>query len=358
MLGNRVFNTVIFILISLFLCSLLIFSSTVSATVTHALSLCATSVIPSLFPFLVGTKLFLNLRLSDALPRYLKKIMKPLFSVSENSFSALILGIISGYPLGATVCASLYKDRLISKKEAERVLAFCNNAGPAFILSTVGTGMFSSLKIGVILLLIHISSAVITGGLFRVFAPIDTNIIKKSSDAPPMSFSFAFTDAVYGATMSSLTISAYIVFFSVVTKTLNQSFPAFSHAPLLRAFFCGVLEITSGAYEILEAADLNTSFILISALLGWGGLCVHFQALSFISSTDLKISQYFVGKLTQSLISALIAFFVSRLEFFRDVAVFADRTKHYSNGISILFTATFLLFFYLFLKKGWKKTSA
>ena len=346
------------VFICIFLSSLLFFSSNVAPTVSKSLSLCATSVIPSLFPFLVVTKLFLNLKLADTLPHFLKRLMKPLFSVSENSFPALILGLISGYPIGVTVCATLYKDRLISKKEAERTLAFCNNAGPAFILSTVGAGMFSSLKIGVVLLLIHITSAVITGSLFRLFSPIDANMPSKNQDSPNVSFSFAFTDAIYGATMSSLIISAYIVFFSVFTSVLNLSFPTLSQFPILRAFLFGVLEITSGSYELLQSADPKTSFILISSLLGWGGLCVHFQALSFIRSTDLKTLQYFAGKLTQSLVSALLAFFVSNLHFFEEITVFADGSKHHSNSINIVLISVFLLFFYLFLKKGLKKTSA
>lgn len=353
-----VFRRLYVILICIFLGLLLFFSSSVTNTVRETLSLCFSSVIPSLFPFLAVTKLFLGLRLADTLPPSLKKIMKPIFSVSENSFPALIFGLIGGYPVGATICASLYKDRLICRKEAERTLAFCNNAGPAFILSTVGIGMFSSLRIGTLLLLIHISSAVITGLLFKIFAPIDAHTTKLPQKNSPLSFSFAFTDSIYGAMVSSLTISAYIVFFSVVTGIITMSFPFFASSPTLRAFFCGVLEITSASYEIVQTTDIKTSFILISALLGWGGLCVHFQTLSFLSGTDIKISEYFTGKLSQSLISALLAFFISKLSFFEEVTVFADSKNYHHSSINILLITILLLIFYLFFKKGWKKTSA
>lgn len=345
------------VMICFFLGLLLFFSSSVTNIMRVALPLCATSVIPSLFPFLVITKLFLNLRLAESLPHSFRKIMKPIFSVSENSFSALILGLISGYPIGAVICASLYKDKLICKKEAERTLAFCNNAGPAFILNTIGIGMFSSIKIGVMLLLIHIISAVITGWLFGIFAPVSAQTLKQPRKDSYPSFSFAFTDAIYGAMVSSLTISAYIVFFSVVTGIINKSIPLFSSTPLLRAFFCGVLEITSGSYEIAQTTEVSTSFILISALLGWGGLCVHFQALSFLSNTDINPTEYFAGKLSQSLISALLAYFISNLSLFREVTAFDEAENYSQNGVNLLLTAIFLLFFYLFFKKGWKKTS-
>ncbi len=357
MLKKRVSSALFLVFTGVFICALLFFSKSVSTAVRTSLSLCATSVIPSLFPFLVVTKLFIGLRLSDALPKPCKKIMMPIFSVSENSFSAFILGLISGYPIGVSVCTSLYKDKLISKRETERSLAFCNNAGPAFILSTVGVGIFSSLKIGFTLMLIHILSAVITGFLFKICAPIKTFSPKNNVSSGSASFSFAFTDAVYGATMSSLIITAYIVFFTVVITLLNQASPIYFLPSAVRSFFFGILEITSGSFEIIKSTDIKIAFVLISVLLGWGGLCVHFQALSFISGTDLGVMEYFLGKMLQALISGLLAFFISKTSLFEDVAVFADSTKHSPKSFSILIIFVLLLFFSLFIKKCWKKTS-
>lgn len=342
----------------IFVFVLLFFSDCVSPAVRTALSLCATAVIPSLFPFLVATKLFIGLRLYEALPVFCKKIMHPLFSVSENCFSAFILGLISGYPIGASVCISLYKDNRITKYEAERSLAFCNNAGPAFILSTVGTGIFSSLKIGFILLLIHILSAILTGYLFRVFSPIKPFTARNKFSVKTPTFSFAFTDAVYGAAISSLTITAYIVFFTVVITLINQIPFLFTLPTGIPSILFGILEITSGSFEIFKTTDMKTAFVLISALLGWGGLCVHFQALSFIGGTDLKVREYFLGKGIQALTSAILAFFISKTSLFNDMATFADSTQHYSKDFYIPFLFTFSAFFYLFFKKSWKKTSA
>ena len=44
--------------------------------------------------------------------------------------------------------SELYANNYISKTEAERLLAFCNNSGPLFILGSVGIAIYSNIKYG------------------------------------------------------------------------------------------------------------------------------------------------------------------------------------------------------------------
>jgi len=81
--------------------------------------------------------------------------------------AALILGIISGYPVGAKTVANLKENGLCSDIEAERLIAFTNNSGPLFIIGTVGLGIFLDVKIGFLLLLIHILASLTVGFIFR-----------------------------------------------------------------------------------------------------------------------------------------------------------------------------------------------
>lgn len=55
---------------------------------------------------------------------------------------AFIMGIISGYPVGAKIVTEFRKNGDCSKAEAERLLAFTNNSGPLFIIGTIGISMF------------------------------------------------------------------------------------------------------------------------------------------------------------------------------------------------------------------------
>lgn len=343
-----------------FVFSLLFFPKVASDSVKNALSLCAESVIPSLFPFLVLTRLISDMRVCSPLEMLFKNVMKPLFSVSENSISPLILGFISGYPIGAAICASEYENGHLEKREAERLLAFSNNAGPAFILSTIGINIFSSLRVGVILLVIHISSAILVGLIFRISHPLTLSKAGYSYKNTSKTFSFAFTDAIYGGLKAALTITAYIVFFSVFASVLDvfltkKLFSFIETPPLLLPVLNGIFEITCGAFGLSVNCNPETAFILISILLGWGGFCIHFQAMSFVKQTGLRMNEYFMGKLLQAAISGILAFFAVALGIFDTVNTFSYHPNS-KQFFLIPYICIFSLFsLCIFLKKRWKK---
>ncbi len=118
------------------------------------LQLCYNVIIPSLFPFFVLSSLVVELGLAGYVGRAREGIMRPLVNVPGSCASAVALGFIGGYPVGARTAISLYEKGMCTKTEAERLLAFCNNSGPAFILGVVGAGVFSSSRVGVLLYLV------------------------------------------------------------------------------------------------------------------------------------------------------------------------------------------------------------
>ena len=113
------------------------------------LALCYNVIIPSLFPFFVLSSLVVELGLAGYLGRLLEGLMRPLFHVSGACASAFALGFIGGYPVGAKTAISLYENGMCTKTEAERLLAFCNNSNPVFLISVLGVGVFGSVRAGV-----------------------------------------------------------------------------------------------------------------------------------------------------------------------------------------------------------------
>ena len=141
------------------------------AAARDGLALCGNVIIPSLFPFFVLSSLVVELGMSRYLGRLLEGVMAPLFRVGGACSSALALGFVGGYPVGARTAIALYENGQCSKTEAERLLAFCNNSGPAFILGVVGTGIFASSRAGLLLYLAHIAASLCVGLLFRFYRP-------------------------------------------------------------------------------------------------------------------------------------------------------------------------------------------
>lgn len=120
----------------LFILSLILFSAQNLIAAKNGLALFAFSVLPTLFPFFVATELILKTNIINILGKVLTKFMKPIFNLPGESAIAIILGTISGYPIGAKIVCDLKKDKKISKIEAERLIAFTNNSGPLFIIAT------------------------------------------------------------------------------------------------------------------------------------------------------------------------------------------------------------------------------
>ena len=133
------------ILILIFLIGLLSFSTSNIQAAKDGLVLWAEAVVPSLFPFFVASSLLCQTNIILIFGKYFGKLMRPLFNVPGESTIALIIGAISGYPVGAKVVCQLLNQKVINKDEAERLVAFCNNSGPLFIIGTIGIVLYNNL---------------------------------------------------------------------------------------------------------------------------------------------------------------------------------------------------------------------
>lgn len=49
-----------------------------------------------------------------------------------------LLGMLCGYPMGAKLASDMYESHKISRREAEYLTTFCNNASPSFIITYLG----------------------------------------------------------------------------------------------------------------------------------------------------------------------------------------------------------------------------
>ena len=112
--------------ILLILCGLLVWfladADRIRSAAAQALELCARSVIPAMVPFMVGSGLLVSLGFGAWISPHLAGCMTPLFRLPGCASSALLLGLVGGYPIGAQTAAGLYRDRLLTREEAQRLL--------------------------------------------------------------------------------------------------------------------------------------------------------------------------------------------------------------------------------------------
>ena len=103
------------ILLVIFTISLIVFSKTNLLAAKNGLLLWATSVVPSLFPFFVATELLSYTNFTYYLGKILNPIMKPIFNIRGEGSFAFIMGIISGYPIGAKIATNFRINNICSK---------------------------------------------------------------------------------------------------------------------------------------------------------------------------------------------------------------------------------------------------
>lgn len=295
-------------------------SARVSSLSYEALRLCAGLILPTLFPFFVLSTLLNRMGLPVLLGRLLTPVASRLFSVSGAGVSALAVGLCGGYPMGAAYIGDMLRSGHIDADEAERLLCFCNNSGPAFAISALGVGVFKSAGAGLIIYCAHVLAALVCAVLMRQrdYVPVKRAAVHIES----MSFSQALPEAVEQSVRSVLRVCGFVVCFTVLAGLMDAGgllslvcgrAAELSHLPpsWWRGLVLGFMELGScaGAMRGLSAQPINIA--LAGAALGWGGLSVHFQTRALLQGLNVKGSLHTPARLISCSLTALFSYALS-----------------------------------------------
>ncbi len=315
-------------LICVFILFLLLFSKNNLVAAKSGLSLWANSVLPSLLPFFIATEALGYTNVVPLCGKLLNKLMRPIFNVPGEGAFALLMGIISGYPVGAKIVANLKEQKLCNSIEAERLIAFTNNSGPLFIVGTVGIGMFYNASIGLLLFVTHVLACLTTGFIFRWWGKSKERLYRNSeysiSNETTLSFcnlGEVLSKCIISSINTILMIGGFVVLFSIIISMLNTSQILHIISSHILTFFgipeafslsilTGFIEVTNGLSFISTFSSLKFTFKLIIAsfVLGFGGFSVLLQVLSITSKAHISIKPYFFGKLLQAFFAAFYTY--------------------------------------------------
>jgi len=287
--------------------------------------LCANQLIPALFPFMVIC-MFIGVSGADELiGRAVEPVAKLLFRLPRRASAAVLLSFIGGYPVGAHTVGALYKRGELTGHQANDMLCFCVNAGPAFIVGAVGQRMLRSTAAGFILLAAHLSASLLIGIAVtrtghRPRYPADqqaiTNRPCKTDGVPP--FTDALVKSVSDAAGEMIKICAWVVLFC----SLGGIFRSLIHSQTLLAGGHMLLEVTTGCLYVRDM-----SLPVMAVVLGFGGLCVHCQIFAAIPFR-LSKTRFFISRIIHALLSGLITFIICRL--------FPGSVPAFSNAVTPL----------------------
>lgn len=287
---------------------LCLLSEPLQNSTTEILEICAKSVIPSLFPFMVISSL-----LTQSAPYLFSENSKtlPVIGMPTCSIIAIILGALCGFPTGVVTVAGLRKRELISEKQAEDLAMISNNTGPAFVIEVIGASFWGSRIIGIKLYLIQLISCLILGLVyFLLLSKSNTSHTLSKKASPEIAGSDIasfFCEAISSASIGVIKICGFIVFFSVVVECISLLFPGMNSET--RAIISAFLEFTSGCKEC-SAIGSRQALALSAFTIGFSGLSVLAQSASFASKAGFSLRKTFIFKLFQGLLCAVLAYFI------------------------------------------------
>jgi len=266
------------------------------------------NVLPALLPFMIITNMLISLGFAQLIGQILSPAMKLVFGLPGAGGVALIIGLTSGYPIGAKAVADLQKAGELSTRDAQHLLAFCNNAGPLFILGVVGVSLFGSSTVGYILWIGHILSAIFLGILLR-----KNN--EEKSKATPTIITFhrkksnirlgeIMGGSVKNAMESMIVIGGLIVFFSAIMAVLEEI--GFPDTGVFAGLLAGIIEVTSGVRDISNAGISVYSIGTAAFIIAFGGMSIHMQTFHFIDKIGIKPQYYIFNKFLHGIFAAII----------------------------------------------------
>ncbi len=271
--------------------------------VKRGLLLWYNNVLPTLFPFMVVNSMLIRLGFPQSLGRVAEPIFKRLFNIRGEGAFPVVIGIISGCPLGAKTVCELYTQGLLNKDEAERLSFICNNTGMAFVIGAVGERMLKDTYIGAKLLAVQYLSAAVIGVVCGLLSDKKVYGSTINSAKPCNNMFSAFSESVISGVSTITYVGGFIVLFSVICIIIG--FLPLGNA---RGMIYGILELTNGMEALTKGEKI--SYPVLCSLIAWGGFSIHAQSLSFIVNSGLSSKKYLMGKLLHSLTAFLTALFI------------------------------------------------
>ncbi len=274
------------------------------------------NVLPTLLPFVIISNLMIKLNIAGQISRILHPVLGRLLRLSPEGCYPILLGFLSGIPMGAKSSADLVIEKRISRKEGGFLLSMCNNASPVFIMNYIAVNQLKLPRIRLPLFFIVYSSAILSALLFRFLLNRGSNSDKTLMDIGILSpahnkgnqstrFTFDLMDSSIMNGFEVVTkIGGYIILFSILARIVDDTIPAMG---MLKASFMGILEITTGINQIckIEAA-LSIKIVLAAVLTSFGGLSGMAQTKSVLGDSGLSLKTYFAVKVLNAFVTFLL----------------------------------------------------
>jgi hypothetical protein len=299
---------------------LLLEPAAVLQAMERSLRLCARTVIPALFPYLVASELLVASGAGERVAVLFSRPIQWLYGVSRCGAVVYGMGLLCGFPIAARTAAAYVAAGKMTPQEQRYLMCFANVPSAAFLINAVGVTLYGSAAFGRQLWLVSVVSAAVVGLLLRPFygRPARMN---QSGASPARALSLG--GAPVRAAGGMLAVVATVLFFGSLLGALQALLGrliAAGYLPLtkgagalLMVILSSLLELTGGtaaSASLLQSGDAllrALSPLACAAAVGWGGMSIHVQLFTAgeASATLRPFGAFWISRLLQALFCAL-----------------------------------------------------
>lgn len=267
------------------------------------------TLLPTLLPFLILTGLLMH---TDGIEKFLSPLSglwKTFLGLSPAGAYVFLLGMLCGYPMGAKLTSDMFSHGKISRREAEYLLTFTNQASPAFLSTYLAhVCLEEKTEIREIFLVMFAASAVcMVFFRFLVFhnhtaTETGRNFLQKETSTA--SSPGTIIDASIMNGFETITrLGGYILLFSLISACIRHYWKG---PPLLCSLFLGTLEITTGLHQIaLSNLSYEMRYLISMVLTAFGGFCILAQTKS-VTDRRLSFLPYIAAKCLNGITAGLL----------------------------------------------------
>lgn len=270
--------------------------------ISQALEICSKTVIPSLFPFMFLSSFMSESGIFNKNFKVADKITKAVFNLPQTAFAVFIMSGLGGFPVGGKMTKQLYERGYLTQNQAQRLLLFSVNPGPAFTFSVIGLSLFGNIKIGYIVYASILISNFIIALLSRFISDSDT---VGSMNNERHELYTAFVRSGSNAATSMVSICTFVLIFSCLESVLSGLIDNETVIDVLS----GTLEVTTGCERLARFSSVP----LIAGITAWGGVSVHCQIADCIKKTGLDLKLFLTARLLSAGMSSVICDFLFKI---------------------------------------------
>ncbi len=298
MMVSRIKKITVSVLSAVAMVAALVYSASFSAGVQAGILICLNRLIPSLFLFMVLSGFFMASGIGQKILFIFALPLSKICRITKQQATIFCFSLLGGFPIGAKLLSDSVKRKEIDRQTAERMLAYCVNCGPAFLISAVSVPIFHNRVVGVIVYFSQLLAATVIAILLGAKKSVVASEEKEPISVPSsLDYSTSFVQSVESAIRSMGIICGLVLIFSGcsavmhelgILSALSNSLKMFMTEVEANALLLGLIDVTNGFNALLS----KPSFLFFILVTGFGGLCVQLQIKAIIG--DLRMKYFYL----------------------------------------------------------------